>query len=268
MLEEISVETPEIKLMMKQFDIDRQEMIFYLCVLRTPNITISMISTIQKLDRTKAYRTASKLESKGLIIQHSTNPATLTAVKPVEAFDNLLTYERNRLKIIESTKDAIVKTLEKTHRENNILDDKIFSIVDGMDYSYSRIITIIKKAKERIDLILPFNELRRQYYGDLPEKIKEKKIPIRLITNAVTDEEKKFVRQIKNCEIKFLRKKLTVSRMIVTDNYCLTEIFKDKPKFFGRKDLRDTTNIMTNSKIMIGHLQRNFNYYWRDSYGN
>jgi|GEM_PF-5952780 len=175
MLEEISIKTPEIRLMMEQFNLDEQEMVFYLTVLRTPKITISMIATINRLDRTKAYRTSTKLESLGLIEQRSANPVTLVGIKPEEAFENLIINNENKLKTMQNSKDVILKMLNKIYEKNDILDQNVFSIIQGIDFSYSRVISLIKKAKTKIDIVIPFKELRKQYFSMLPEELARKK---------------------------------------------------------------------------------------------
>lgn len=259
MMEE-PINSLEIEELMKYFNLDRTAIQIYIFVLRSKDTSVSSISTMLNCDRTKAYRTIDQLSSLGLIEELGTVPRKCYAVKPEKGFKQLIENEKYKFNVIQSEVETIIPKLNLLYNEQEERNKQVYTIVGGIIFHYARIINIIKESEKKIDLIIPFEELKKQFYTSLPEEIQKKKFVVRIISNPVTVEQKRFVTQLKNCKIKCVNERL--NRMIVSEKMCFSEIFKELHRYNNTSNA-DTTGFVTNSDIIIKILQAKFNELWR-----
>jgi len=243
-------------------DLDTLEIKSYMTVLQYPKITFMMLAKKCEIDRSKIYRVVSKFESLGLVEEVGGNPLKIIAIEPEYAIRKNLERKKMKLEQIEKNLDYAMKDLKELFNESKDFTSPRFAVIQGTENVYSRITNLIPKAKLFCDMVLPFNELRIQYFYKLPDVIEKAKIPVRIITNVKSKVEMNFAKQIKNCDIRF--NKNIKARMINTDIGSIVELRMPIRKYHYKTEMNNT-NLVTNADHSTEINKVYFDALWKKS---
>jgi len=246
----------------KYYKLDPDEISSYIALLKKPS-TLSSLSMRINVDKTKTYRTGNKLINLGLIESKSGNPKIYYAKEPKIALQLYLNTKLDELKAMQSQIDIVEKHLVANYTKIEV-NSPTFVILQGMFSINMNVINLIRKSKKEVKLIMDFNELKKEYFTQLPEVIRESKSNIRIITNPTNKVEEKFLKNFMNCKISFVDE-CSLPRMLITENRVMLGIAEENLRYQTNvEEFRNdpSTCFLTNSPSIIQISTITFEYMW------
>jgi len=244
--------------------LDENESIVYCNLLRLGPAKIGTIKLKVDLERNLLYRTLLKLRNKGMIITTTTNPPYYSPVNPNEAIHNILLQKEVDITIKNTLSDKIINILNEFKTTSKNSEEPFLNIIQGRKNSIARIVSILRKSKNAVSIIMNSDDLSKLYYSPIPEEIEKRVdygIEIRIITDAIDQETLKIIEKFNPSEI---RTTLMPSQNLLILEKNKNLILSETNNFMPSKSKEDSI-IHTNSHALLSITNYYFEKLWEIS---
>ncbi len=248
---------------LKYFELDEDDAIIYLGLLRAGSITVGNLSVTLEIDRGKTYRALNKLRNLGLITTTMSNPTICKAVDPEDALAYIIQRRKDEITTMEKLSKQIVSDLKEIQRPTTPAEVSSFSIIQGRSNIYTRIGKLIQDSVGVVYIITTMDDIMRMYHTAIPEKIKiciRNGGEVRLLTEMSNKDAVPLIERLGASETR-IAKLPSKGRTIVE---------KDRQIFMsgsmkGSMDLNDETDsiVHTNSSEIVNNIFSLCTHLWK-----
>lgn len=197
------------------FEIEPQDFMMYLTIFQKGSMTIGKLAEFLQVDRGRTYRSVDKLESFGYITKTMSNPTVVNAVEPREILQLIRVKHENAAKNVSSEHlDEFFENLKIRKKQPKLIKTYFLT---GTDNYLAKAKLVIEEA-EAVKMYLSQDTLKRIYYTDIPDLIKQKKKNVTVIA--------KDLKLVKRLNPGIMRKRTDAldRDVIVTDNAVIIDV--------------------------------------------
>ncbi|KYH42648.1 MAG: TrmB family transcriptional regulator [Candidatus Bathyarchaeota archaeon B26-1] len=238
---------------LSKFGLLKNETKVYLYLARFGGQKAQRVSEALSIHRTETYKILRKLEKMGLIYRVLDKPAKFVALPIDQALSNLIEIKRQRLMLLEKTKEEIVKLWRSLPRptENSEAEKESFQILKGMLRINAKASEIIRKAKKEVFIVATDDKLFQMFHSGVLDELKKnsRRINVKLLTNYSLKSHF-IVKKIQLNEKEFSYTELNIPSFILVDEEEILFFLEDHIN--NKKEFRA---MWTNQKEIIKALR-------------
>jgi sugar-specific transcriptional regulator TrmB len=211
-----------VKKIKDHFNLNIYETRVWLALLSKGIASAGEIAELSGVPRSRTYDVLESLEKAGFAIEKIGKPTKYIAVKPTVVLEKLKRKELHKaqvkIKVLENLKATQeYNELEELHNTNitQIKKEDVSGAIKGKSAIYSHARALLENAEKEVLICMPACELleKARIFNNLFEKLKNKKVNIKIALNGTEDEIKQV---IKRHNIKPQRTKIN-SKMFIID---------------------------------------------------
>jgi len=238
---------------LSKFGLLKNEAKIYLYLARFGGQKAQRISEALSIHRTETYKILRRLEKMGLIYRILDKPVKFVALPIDQALSNLIEIKKQRLMLLEKTKEELVKLWNSLPRpmENSEAEKESFQILKGMLRINAKASEIIRKAKKEVFIVATDDKLFQMFHSGVLDELKKnsRRINVKLLTNYSLKSHF-IVKKIQLNEKEFSYTELNIPSFILVDEEELLFFLEDHIN--NKKEFRA---MWTNQKEIIKALR-------------
>ena len=238
---------------LSKFGLLKNEAKIYLYLARFGGQKAQRISEALSIHRTETYKILRRLEKMGLIYRILDKPVKFVALPIDQALSNLIEIKKQRLMLLEKTKEELVKLWNSLPRpmENSEVEKESFQILKGMLRINAKASEIIRKAKKEVFIVATDDKLFQMFHSGVLDELKKnsRRINVKLLTNYSLKSHF-IVKKIQLNEKEFSYTELNIPSFILVDEEELLFFLEDHIN--NKKEFRA---MWTNQKEIIKALR-------------
>jgi len=249
---------------LKDFGLNTYESKLWTALLSRGVSTAGELSDIATVPRSRSYDVLESLQRKGFIIMKLGKPIKYIAVPPEEVLERIKKKIKkdsdNQLHVINGLKSGeIIKELNLLHTQGIDLIEPhdLSGSLKGRDNLYNHLETMVKGAKNSIDIVTSYEGLLRksESFKSLFAKAKQRGVKIR-IAAPIKESNKQIKELSKTAEIRHTELK---TRFCIVDKKEFVFMVLDDEKVHPSYDV----GIWVNTKFFATSLTAMFNSEWQ-----
>ena len=238
---------------LSKFGLLKNEAKIYLYLARFGGQKAQRISEALSIHRTETYKILRRLEKMGLIYRILDKPVKFVALPIDQALSNLIEIKKQRLMLLEKTKEELVKLWNSLPcpMENSEAEKESFQILKGMLRINAKASEIIRKAKKEVFIVATDDKLFQMFHSGVLDELKKnsRRINVKLLTNYSLKSHF-IVKKIQLNEKEFSYTELNIPSFILVDEEELLFFLEDHIN--NKKEFRA---MWTNQKEIIKALR-------------
>ena len=238
---------------LSKFGLLKNEAKIYLYLARFGGQKAQRVSEVLSIHRTETYKILRRLEKMGLIYRILDKPVKFVALPIDQALSNLIEIKKQRLMLLEKTKEELVKLWNSLPRpmENSEAEKESFQILKGMLRINAKASEIIRKAKKEVFIVATDDKLFQMFHSGVLDELKKnsRRINVKLLTNYSLKSHF-IVKKIQLNEKEFSYTELNIPSFILVDEEELLFFLEDHIN--NKKEFRA---MWTNQKEIIKALR-------------
>ncbi len=246
---------------LQEYGLTPNETKVFLQISRFGPMTASEIARSIGILRTEVYNMLSTLQNKGVIEASVDRPAKFSAMALENALSMLIDAERNRISIMEREKEELLKKWGSLQIPSLLEEKERLQSLKGAEQIYARFSEMLKRAKERVDVVAFGLDLARAYQLGMFRGLSglhERKVRIQMVadisarTSEILSRLRKYVdaQQIKPLT-------LFTPHFVIVDVQELL-MFTKSPGA-SAVSRREATALWTNSQTLVQTMEGLFN---------
>ena len=238
---------------LSKFGLLKNEAKIYLYLARFGGQKAQRVSEALSIHRTETYKILRRLEKMGLIYRILDKPVKFVALPIDQALSNIIEIKRQRLMLLEKTKEELVKLWRSLPRptENSEAEKESFQILKGMLRINAKASEIIRKAKKEVFIVATDDKLFQMFHSGVLDELKKnsRRINVKLLTNYSLKSHF-IVKKIQLNEKEFSYTELNIPSFILVDEEEILFFLEDHIN--NKKEFRA---MWTNQKEIIKALR-------------
>jgi len=238
---------------LSKFGLLKNEAKIYLYLARFGGQKAQRVSEALSIHRTETYKILRRLEKMGLIYRILDKPVKFVALPIDQALSNLIEIKKQRLMLLEKTKEELVKLWNSLPcpMENSEAEKESFQILKGMLRINAKASEIIRKAKKEVFIVATDDKLFQMFHSGVLDELKKnsRRINVKLLTNYSLKSHF-IVKKIQLNEKEFSYTELNIPSFILVDEEELLFFLEDHIN--NKKEFRA---MWTNQKEIIKALR-------------
>jgi len=238
---------------LSKFGLLKNEAKIYLYLARFGGQKAQRVSEALSIHRTETYKILRRLEKMGLIYRVLDKPVKFVALPIDQALSNIIEIKRQRLMLLEKTKEELVKLWRSLPRptENSEAEKESFQILKGMLRINAKASEIIRKAKKEVFIVATDDKLFQMFHSGVLDELKKnsRRINVKLLTNYSLKSHF-IVKKIQLNEKEFSYTELNIPSFILVDEEEILFFLEDHIN--NKKEFRA---MWTNQKEIIKALR-------------
>lgn len=229
-------------------------------------MTVAQAAAASGTNRTDAYRTLKRLETRGFVRETLSKPSRYTAEPVDRVFDDVVAGMEAQRIAAEHSRDAAIRLVKEARSET--LDDTQepnYKMVFGRATIYGALEGMIRRAKENASLASSYARPELEAQSPRPwmttlRRVADGSLALRILLPRVPDIEKTARRLVgARSEVRVFDPTADVRFAVVDDKEALFW-FNNDPSL--RKDAKKDVAIWTDTPSMVGFLRLYFDMLW------